>query len=370
MQKRHIPIFASYVSEKAIEYASQTLRSGYIGQGLVVEKFEQEFKRCIGATYPVAVNSGTSALYLALALIGIKPGDEVITTAHTFMGTSHVILAHGAKPVFADVQYLTGNIDPADIEHRITKRTKAIMPVHWAGYPVDLDEISQIAAWHNLAVIEDAAQALGASYKGRPIGSISAYSCFSFQAIKQITTGDGGMICLADEDVYEAAKRRRWFGIDRQRRKPTVLGEPEWDVSEIGYKFHMNDVAASLGIKHLEDFPKISQRLAEINSYYRKHLSKISGITLFDNSSDRVSGNWVFCLHVERRLDFARAMRSKGIDASVVHLRIDRNSIFGPERKDLPNLAKLTETVICLPLHMALSDDDLEYIIQSIKEGW
>ena len=370
-RRDRIRMFSPYVTEEAIARVAETLRSGYIGDGPVVKEFEGAIKEMFGIPYPVAVNSCTSALQLALYLIGLEPGDEVITTAQTFMATSHVILAAGAKPVYADVQYLTGNMDPADIEHRITERTQAIMPVHWAGYPCDMDEILEIAARYELPVIEDAAQALGASYKGRPIGTISSYTSFSFQAVKQIIAGDGGMLCLADEATYEEARRRRWFGIDRDRRKPTLLGEAEWDVTEIGYKYHMNDIAASLGVEHLKVFSEIARRRAEIDRRYREALAGVPGITLFESKDDRISANWIFCMHVdERRVDFVRMMKSKGVDVSVVHLRIDRNTIFGPVRDDLPQLARLTETIMSLPLHNHLSDEDVEYVIQCVKEGW
>jgi len=370
-RRDRIRMFSPYVTEEAIARVVETLRSGYIGDGPVVKEFEGTIKEMFGIPYPVAVNSCTSALQLALALIGLEPGDEVITTAQTFMATSHVILARGAQPVYADVQYLTGNVDPADIEHRITERTRAIMPVHWAGYPCDMDEILEIAARYELPVIEDAAQALGASYKGRPVGTISPYTCFSFQAVKQLTTGDGGMLCLTDEATYEAARRRRWFGIDRDRRKPTLLGEPEWDVTEVSYKYHMNDIAASIGVEHLKVFPEIARRRAEIARRYHEALAGVPGITLFESKDDRVSANWIFCMHVdERREDFVRMMKSKGVDVSVVHLRIDRNTIFGPVRDDLPQLAHLTETIMSLPLHNHLSDEDVEYVIQCVKGGW
>lgn len=367
---RHIPIFAVYVSDRAIERMVETLKSGYIGDGPVVREFESKVVRYTHAAHTVAVNSGTSALSLALDLCGVGAGDEVITTAQTFVATSHVILAAHATPVYADVQYLTGNLDPSDIEHRITPRTRAIMPVHWGGYPCDMDEILAIARRHSLPVIEDAAQALGAVYRDRPVGSISPITCLSFQAIKQLTTVDGGMLCIQDESMAEAARRRRWFGIDRTKRKPTLLGEPEWDISEIGYKYHMNDVMASLGTVHMDELPHIHARLKEIDQRYRGALGGVPGLTLFDSTPDRESAFWTFCVHVERRDDFARAVQSRGVDASVVHLRIDSNTIFGPLRQDLPNLARLTETMICLPLHYMLSDEDVEQVIDGVRAGW
>jgi perosamine synthetase len=335
-----------------------------------VKEFEDNFREVIGAPYPVAVNSCTSALFLAVAMAGIKYGDEVITTAQTMMATSHAIIAQQARPVFTDVQYMTGNIDPNDIEHRITERTKAILVVHWAGYPCDLDEIHAVASNHNLPVIEDAAHALGAQYKGRAIGSISPYTCFSFQATKHITTGDGGMLCLTKEDKYQEAKRRRWYGIDRINRKPSVLGEAEWNVTETGYKYHMNDIAASSGVEHLKELETIFDRRASIVKRYREELNKVPGIILFETKEDRVSANWLFTMHVEKRTDFAKAMHARGVDVSVVHLRIDRNDVFGGLRDDLPVLEKFTETHISIPLHNNLTDEEVEYVIKSIKKGW
>jgi len=370
VRKRRVAMFRSYVSERAIERVTKTLRSGWIGEGPVVKELEDRFRKVIGAPYPVAVNSCTSALHLAVVIAGVKAGDEVITTAQTMMATSHVVLAQQARPIFADIQYTTGNIEPNNIEHRITDRTKAILVVHWAGYPCDLDEIHAIALRHGLPVIEDAAHAIGASYKGRPIGSISPYTCFSFQAIKHVTAGDGGMLCLASEEDYHKARRRRWYGIDRLNRKPSILGEPEWNVTEIGYKYHMNDIAASLGVEHLNEFDVIFGRRAQIAARYRQELFKVPGVTLFESKEDRVNANWLFTMHVERRKDFARMMQSKGVDVSVVHLRIDRNDIFGGLRNDLPVLDKFTETHISIPMHNGLNDEEVEYVIQCIREGW
>ena len=368
--KSTIPIFSPYVSPRAVKFAAEVLSSGYIGQGRVVKQFEQKLKSKLGVYNPVAVNSGTSALYLALALAGVGSGDEVITTPQTFMATSHVILALGARPVFTDIQYYTGNMDPQDIEHRITEKTKAIMPVHWAGYPCDMGQINRLADKYDLPVIEDAAQALGAHYKGKPIGAVSSYTCFSFQAVKQITSVDGGMLCVKDKTKYREAVRRRWFGIDRERRKPHILGEPAWNVKEIGYKFHMNDVLAAVGLKNFEEFDKIHKHLNRISQIYRKGLNKIPGISLFEDKPDRASGYWVFCMHVKKRVGFIKAMNKRGIGASVVHLRIDRNDIFGPVRKGLPNLERFTRTMVCLPLHYKVSVKDAGYIVRSIKKGW
>jgi len=363
-------MFAPFVSERAIERVCLTLRSGYIGEGPVVAEFEAAFKNQLHTPFALGVTSGTTALHLALAVAGVGPDDEVITSAQTMMATSHAILAHYAKPVFADIQFQTGNMNPTDIEHRINKRTKAILIVHWAGYPCDLDEIHAVASKYDLPVIEDAAHALGATYKGQTIGGISPFTCFSFQAIKHITTGDGGMMCFTQEEDFDKARRRRWYGIDRKKREPSILGEPVWDVSEVGYKSHMNDIAASLGVEHLKDLETQLKRRESIVSTYRKKLEGQSGISLFDKKEDRTSANWLFTMHVENREDFAKMMKSKGIEASVVHLRIDMNSIFSPRQNDLKTLDKFNLSHISLPLHSFLSDADVEYIIECIQEGW
>lgn len=368
--QKNIRMFAPYVSERAIERVCSTLRSGYIGEGPVVAEFEEAFKNQLNAPYALGVTSGTTALHLALTVAGVGPNDEVITSAQTMMATSHAILAHYAKPVFADVQYLTGNMNPSDIEHRITKKTKAILAVHWAGYPCDLEEIHAVASKFDLPVIEDAAHALGATYKGQTIGSISPFTCFSFQAIKHITTGDGGMMCFTEKDNFDKARRRRWYGIDRIKRAPSILGEPIFDVYETGYKYHMNDIAASLGVEHLKDLEIHLKRRADIVRTYRNRLENQAGVFLFNAADDRTSANWIFTMHVDNREDFAKMMKAKGIEVSVVHLRIDMNTIFNPRQDDLNTLDKFNLSHISLPLHNFLSDADVEYILECIQEGW
>lgn len=366
----NISLFKPYVNERAIELVAETLRSGWIGEGPKVREFEARIGAMVGSPFPVAVNSGTSALHLALLVAGIRPGDEVITTAQTMLATTQAILACSAVPVYADVQYGTGNIDPADIARRITPRTRAILAVDWGGYPCDYEELLSIGRSHGLEVIEDAAHALGATYKGKLAGSVCPYTCFSFQAIKHLTTGDGGMVCVSNEEDYYTAIRLRWFGIDRFKRQPSVLGEPIWNVKELGFKYHMNDVAAAIGLGNLEDWEMILSRRQQIAAAYRNALSSVPGVRLFGRQSDRQSADWLFSIHVERREDFCRAMQARGVPVSVVHLRIDRNDICGGERDDLPVLARFTETHVSLPLHPLLTDEDVQFVIESVRAGW
>lgn len=365
-----IAMFQPLVTEQARLNVDEVLRSRWIGEGSKVKQFEEALRRRFGYGYCVALNNGTAALRLALAMCGVGPGDEVITVAQTCTATNTPILEQFAKPVFADIQYETGNIDPGDIAHRITERTRAIMCVHWAGYPCDLDEVHAVAETHGLPVIEDAAHALGAYYGNRPIGTISDFTMFSFQAVKQLTTGDGGLLTMQTQERYDEARRRRWFGIDRVNRVKRLDGYSHWDQSEVGYKYHMNDIAAAMGLGNLERISEILAQRQRCVSYYRKHLEKVPGVTLFECRDDRCSSNWLFTMHVERRDDFCRMMRDKEIEVSVVHIRNDEHSIFGPRRDDLPNTDRYAETNISIPLHNYITWIEADYVARTIAGGW
>jgi perosamine synthetase len=362
--------YTTHIHKNVYSRIKKVLDSTFISEGKVVEEFERSLASRLHLKNPVAVNSGTSALHLALAVAGVKRQDEVILPPQTFVATGLAILMQGAIPVFADIQYETGNIDPKSIKEKITSLTKAIIPVHWAGYPCDLDEINHIAREHNLTVIEDAAHALGADYKGRPIGSISDFTCFSFQAIKHLTTGDGGALCCLNHDDYQNARCRRWFGIDRQNSKLSSLGEREFDIKDLGYKYHLNDYAAALGLENLHEINFIFSRRKQIANHYREELKNVAGLKLLEYKDDRESSCWLFTMLVEKREDFIEKLKENNIPCSVVHLRIDKNSIFGGITPGLVNQEKFNKDQISLPLHSDLSDDDVLFITKVIKNGW
>lgn len=362
--------FTTHISKKAKENINKVLDTTFVSAGKVADEFENELYNTLGLANPVSVNSGTSALHLGLEVAGVGHGDEVILPTQTFVASGLVIMMTGATPVFADIQYETGNIDPKSVKKKITENTKAIMPVHWAGYPCDMDKINRIAKENNLFVIEDAAHALGATYKGKPIGSISDFTAFSFQAIKHLTTGDGGALCCLDENHYHEARNRRWFGIDREGSKPSILGERVFDIDKVGFKYHMNDVAAAVGLGNLEEFPSHLKRRSEIAAIYRKELSNLSGLQLLDYKDDRKSAYWLFTILVENRLDFIKKMKDQGIPVSVVHQRIDRFSVFGGKTPGLMNQEKFDEYQIAIPIHSDLSADDIHKIINTVKSGW
>jgi len=367
---RKIVMFHPYVSEGARQNVDEVLRSRWIGEGEWVARFEGTLKKRFGFAHCVALNSGTAGLRLALAMCGVGPGDEVITPAYTCTATNMPILEQRATPVFADIKYETGNIDPDDIEYRVTDKTKAIMVVHWGGYPCDMDEIHTAAWKHGIPIIEDAAHALGATYHRRPIGTISDFTMFSFQAIKQLTCGDGGALTMLNQIDCDEARRRRWFGIDRINRKAGENGYAHWDQSEVGYKYNMNNISAAIGLGNLEGYAERQAQRDMIVELYRHELADVPGLTLFERLPDRISANWLFTIHVERRNSFHRMMLSNGVETSVVHIRNDAHSIFGPLREDLPNTDHYAATNISIPLHDHLTPGDVGYIIKCIKGGW
>jgi perosamine synthetase len=363
-------MFHPYVNKQARLNVDEVLRSRWIGEGEWVKNFEDALKKRFGFKHCLALNNGTAGLRLALAMCGVGPRDEVITTPQTCTATTSSILEQFATPVFADIQYETGNIDPKDIEHRITAKTQAIIVVHWAGYPCDMHKVHKVAELYSLPVIEDAAHALGAYYGNKPIGTISPYTMFSFQAIKQLTTADGGLLTLTDENEYHDARRRRWFGIDRVNRKRRVDGYAYWNQSVVGYKYHMNNVAAAIGLGNLADH-NVNQTIRDAYAEaYRQQLKNTDGVTLFEHKDDRRSANWLFTMHIERRDDFCRMMQSKQVEVSVVHIRNDAHDIFGPLREDLPNTDRYAETNISIPLHNRMEWSDVNYVIKCVKEGW
>jgi len=362
-----INLFYPFVPEEAIKEVSEILRGRWLGQGPRVDAVEKKFGEKFKIDFPVTLYSGTAALHLALRLTGVEEGDEVISTPMTCTATNIPILYSKSKVVFADIQEGSMNIDPEDIKRKITPKTKAIMVVHWAGYPCDMAEINAIAKEHNLKVIEDAAHAVGARYNNQSVGSISDYTCFSFQAIKQITSIDGGMITTKSEDDYKRAKLLRWYGIDRNFK-----GDIYWkyQIKEIGYKYHMNDVAATILSSQLDIVHNVLSRRKDIANRYLKELKNIAGLTLLERKADRESGNWLFTIQVERRDDFQKKLAENEIECHMVHVRNDICPIFGGARQDLPIMNKVENKYVSIPLHNHLTDEDVDKIINTIKSGW
>lgn len=365
-----INLYSTTITKQGIQNVLETLESTLISAGNKAQLFEELLSEKYGFKNATTVNSGTATMRLALIASGVGPGDEVILPAQTFIATGQVILQCGAKPVFADINKFDGNISVESIKEKITERTKAIIPVHWAGYPCDLNEINKIAKDRKITVIEDAAHAFGAKYNGEWIGNISDFTSFSFQAIKHLTTGDGGLITCKDTDKSKLIRRLRWFDIDRENSKTSILGEREYDVENVGFKYHMNDIAASLGIGNLSEIDKKLNKIKGISKRYESELVKVKGLGLMDYKSDRESSYWLFPLVVENRIDFIKKLKERKIPTSVIHLGIDKNKIFGGKDMSLINQRWFDNNQIHIPINDDLTDDDVSVIINTIKEGW
>lgn len=364
-----IMLFYPHVPRSAIEEVTKVLQSRWIGQGPRVTLFEKEFtEKFCGKCFGLAVGSGSDALHLAYILAGLGPGDEVITPVFTCTATSIPFLYMGVKIKFADVEPATLNISVPHVRELISERTKAIVCVHYGGLPCDMDELHEIAHEHNIPVIEDAAHALGATYKGKKIGEISEFTTFSFQAIKHITTGDGGMLVLQNQELVTKAERIRWFGIDRSNKQRGVW---ENDIREVGYKYQMTDIAAAMGLAALREFDATLAYRQKLFQAYQKGLSGINGIKLIGaDPTDRTHAAWLCTVLVDKRVDFMKRLREHKIESGQVHYRNDRYSVLGGRRDDLPNMDAVEENYIALPLHMHLTEVDVAYVCEVVKKGW
>lgn len=363
-----IPLFKVFMPESVMGPLRDTLFSGYIGQGPRVEEFEKALSARLRAPHVLALNSATSGLQLALRLAGVGPGDEVITTALTCTATNWAILAQGAVPVWADIDPATGNLDPRAIGTLVTPKTKAVMVVHWGGYPADLDEIWSIARRHGLKVVEDAAHAFGSTYKGIHVGTQSDFGVFSFQAIKHMTTVDGGLLVARDDGAYSRGKLLRWYGIDREADRTDF--RCEGDVEEWGWKFHMNDVAATIGLEQLNHVDRIIAAHRENAAFYDRELGRIPGVELLALEKDRESASWVHTIKVDARDEFIAAMRSRGIVTSRVHERNDRHTAVAAWRRPLPQLDAFVARMVCIPVGWWVGEEDRQFIADSIRAGW
>jgi len=341
----NINFFNTTISEQGKKNVLDVLNSGMISAGKKADEFEVKLSE-YGLTNPVTLNSGTVTMHLALIASGVGPGDEVIISPQTFIATGLAVLYVGAKPIFADINKYDGNISVESIREKITNKE------------------------YGLSVIEDAAHAFGSKYKGKLIGSISRFTSFSFQAIKHLTTGDGGALCCLNNEDITTVKRLRWFDIDRENSKTGVLGEREYNAVNVGYKYHMNDLSASLGLGNLQVIEDRLSKIQNIASYYNEELSNVNGITLMDYKSDRESSYWLYPILVENRDAFVKKMKDNNIPVSVVHVGIDKNTVFGGKDMSLLNQRYFDNNQIHLPINDSLQKEDIKYIIEKIKEGW
>ena len=367
----NIVLFHPYVSELAKTSVMETLDSRWIGQGPKVKLFEESFSKKFASKLPaIAVGSGTDALHLSYILAGLKSGDEVIAPVFTCTATNIPFLYMGIKILFADIDPDTMNIDINHVAQLMNKNVKAIICVHYGGLPCDMDELQNIADKWSVPIIEDAAHAVGAKYKGSTIGSISDFTMFSFQAIKHITTGDGGMLIVKNKELIDQAERVRWFGIDRNAKQAGIW---ENDITEIGYKYQMTDIAAAMGIASLQEFDAVSSLRKRLFKVYSDELAGYDRVKIIGNDfDDREHAAWLFTIIVDNRYKLQEKLRDNKIESNQVHFRNDRYSIFKDftEGKNFPNMDQIEDKYLVLPLHTMMNENDVRRVCSIIKSGW
>ena len=381
-----IPLFKVLMNPDLKDSVTNILMSGKISQYGKVNEFEERLGEYLENDKVLTVNSGTTALHLAYHILkkpdldnhwpGLNPGDEVLTTSLTCVATNWPILANNLKIKWVDFDPENMNINMTDLRNKLSKTTKIISVVHWGGYPCDLEELEKIKdecydKWgFRPYIIEDGAHAFGAKFKGKPLGNHGNLVMFSLQAIKHLTTIDGGLLILPNKELYERAKLIRFFGIDRERKNNQKDFRVEDNISEWGYKFHMNDVNATVGLGNLDLAKKMLEIHRDNANFYFKNLTDVPGLTLLENKTDRVGSWWLFTMRVLRRDDFIDHMKKYKIMASQVHGRNDIHSCVSEYKIDLPLLDKYEGEVVCIPVGWWVTPEDRQFIVDTIKIGW
>lgn len=382
MNNETIQLFKVFMSDTAAPEVTKVLNSGYIGQGEKVEEFERKLSDFFNRDYIVTLNSGTSGLHLALQLLknkknnwpGLEDGDEVLATSLTCTASNFPILANNLKIKWVDVDPTTLNMDLDDLCRKLSPKTKAIMLVHWGGYPNDLDKIKKIQDkcfdlyGFRPAVIEDGAHSFGSKYKGKFIGNHGNIVMYSLQAIKHITSIDGGLLILPHQELYDRAKLLRWYGIDRNSNRKDFRCEA--DIQEWGYKFHMNDVCATVGIENLKHVSKIVGTHQSNANFYDNNLQNINGLTTLTRHEGHESAFWIYSMLVDDRDGFYKWMKECNIVVSQVHERNDKHTCVSDYKSALPTLDKIIGKVVSIPVGWWVSDENRQYIVDCIKKGW
>ena len=365
-----IPLFKVFMSDSVNERVPQVLQSGFIGEGPLVQKFETAFGEYVhNPGNIVMLNSGTAAITIALRLAGVGYGDYVATTPMTCLATNMPILSLGAIPLWCDI-LPDGTINPDSVDEWFTCskfRPKAVICMDWGGLPCKLNELMEICHRNGVLLIEDACQSIGAGYNSRPVGSDADFVCWSFQAIKHLTTGDGGALAInGNPDLLEQARLMKWFGLDRTKSDMLRCGQdpPFW-----GYKFQMNDIAATIGLANLENVCWVVRKTRSHAQRYNRQLQDCKSVKVipFDRERGR-SGHWLYTCFVEDVRHFSNYMKENGIIASKVHDRNDIKSIFPKSKLDLPGVDYFDKHHVCIPVGWWLSEEDQDKIVTLVQQ--
>lgn len=374
MKEKHIPVLQPSIGQEEIDAVAEVMRSGWLGLGPKTAQFEEQFALFAGSRFAVALNSGTAALHLALEMLGIGEGDEVIVPSITFISTVHAVKYTGATPVFADVEKDTLNIDAVDIERKITSRTKAIITVHLAGHPCDMDVIHQIADRKGIKVIEDAAHACGASYKGKRIGTVSEITCFSFHAVKNLTCGEGGAVTCNTDWGVRKLKELRWVGISKDTWMRTSADRVyawQYFVERVGYKYHMSDIQAAIGLVQLGKLDQLNGRRRQIASQYQQQLAGLPWIELPKEKSYAASSWHLFQIKLpneEMRDRLIGHLKDREIATGVHYYPCHLHPCYIDLRAEVPVSNEIWRRILTLPIHPNITDEDMDRIIAAVHE--
>jgi dTDP-4-amino-4,6-dideoxygalactose transaminase len=375
---RFLVFGAPFIGEEEIDEVVDTLRSGWLGTGPKVAKFEELFRQYVGANYAIAVNSCTAGLHLSMVVSGLRSGDEVITTPMTFCATVNSIVHAGATPVLVDCDRETLLIDPQRIEDAITSHTRAIVPVHLCGRPCDMDAILDIAARHNLIVIEDAAHAIETMYRGRKVGAISPLTAFSFYVTKNIVTGEGGMVTTNDPKIAEKLRIYSLHGMSKDAWKRfSDTGYKHYQVVVPGFKYNMMDLQAAIGIHQLARVEATLQRRNEIWQRYHQAFADLPVTLPAPDEPHTLHARHLYTLMIDKarcgvsRDEFLERLHSQKIGAGVhyvgVHLHPYYQNRFGYRPEDFPNATWISDRTVSIPLSPKLTDEDVEDVIEAVK---
>ena len=366
MLHNFLPLVKPYIApkEELIPEIERVLYSGYIAEGEDAWEFERSLQNFLHNENVLAVQSGTAALHLALLQCGVGNGCEVISTPMTSEPTNTTIAITGAKIRWADVDKNTGLLSPESVKSKITDRTKAIVLVHYAGMVCDMDEFNKISKETGIPIIEDAAHALGAKYDRKVLGSNSKFTCFSFQAIKHMTTVDGGAISCKYFDDVNPVRKLRWFGLDK------TVPRMENNITRAGYKYSINNLTGIIGVIQLRHAQEIINRHRDNGHYYDKALRDLPGVNLVPYYLNTEPSYWLYTMKVEDRDGFIKMMESIGVTASPLHHRSDTHSVFNDSRCELPNMEEWYKSYVHIPCGWWVTEEDRERIVDRIKKGW
>jgi dTDP-4-amino-4,6-dideoxygalactose transaminase len=379
VRKEFLPFSIPTIEEEEIREVVDSLQSGWITTGPKVKRFEDDFKSYVDSPFAVPLSSATAGLHLALLAMGIGPGDEVITTPMTFAATVNVMIHVGAVPILADIEPGTLNIDVNRVREKITERTKAIVPVHFAGLPCDMDAIFDLAGEFNLKVLEDAAHAVGTEYKGKRIGSLDSVSVFSFHPIKNITTGEGGMVCTRDEKLAEEVSLLKFHGMSREAwKRYSAQGTPNYDIVLPGYKYNMMDIQAALGIHQLAKLDRFIEKRSEIAGFYNEAFAGVEEILTPSSAPYAHRHAWHLytpLIRIENlnldRDGFMAELKKENIGTglhfkAVHHHPYYRENLTVPEGA-LPRADYASDRILSLPLFPKMTMEDAKDVVEAVK---